>query len=287
MLNEVPDRTEEYRKGKMHLAWLFGLVAGLVFVVVVWGSDGLNLSRANGLYPWAKLALGTLPILLLCLAAAWLSSIWSNGLGSFLLWLGCGIAIAFIGGHVSFEGLTWFYRWVNPQLAVRVQYGMDSGVAARMAMTVGVCAVIGAIAGLFFNTLLENCFAAASKGAAFLNLFIWALFFAGCGVVLNVTIEKPLRDPVAAINETITDKLRNEVTPYSLSDARDLHLGALNTVTDLLHSPRRLVLLDYDDTLSTTHIGVDFDGVWVKCMVAANNYLIPPKQQPVNCERMN
>ena len=287
MFKQLPDRTEEYHKAKVHLAWIFGLVAGLAFVIVGWGFDGLQLSQANGMYPWAKMAVGSLPVLLVCFVAAWLGGVLENRLASFIIWVACGMVTAFIAGHIPFEGLNWFYGWADPSVVVRLHYVVDSGVVTRLALAMGICAAIGAIAGLFFDQLLDNCFASNSTGGAILIVLLWAIFFAASGLTLDRTIEQPLRAPIMALNETINSKLQDEVTSFSLEEERNLYLGSLDSVVDLLHFPRKLILMDYNESLSMIHIGVNFGGTWANCMVAANNYMIPPLQQPVYCNRMN
>ena len=158
MVDNLPDRSEDYKKGKVRLGVLFGLIAGLTFVIITWGFDGFLLSRANAFFPWAKLVLGVIPIVALCIAAAWISSIFDNGLISLLVWLIFGGLVAFVGGHISFEGLSLYYRLVDPQLAARLQYPVDSGIVTRLVMSMVICAAICAVAGLFFGTLLDNVF---------------------------------------------------------------------------------------------------------------------------------
>jgi hypothetical protein len=53
-------------------------------------------------------------------------------------------------------------------------------------------------------------------------------------------------------------------------NARMMHLGAVRSISHLLHQPRRLMMGDYDlDTLESGRVLVDFDGEWARCWVIA------------------
>ncbi|MHC1740697.1 MAG: hypothetical protein AB9897_06250 [Anaerolineaceae bacterium] len=286
MNQQIPDRTKEYEAGKARLSWLFGLVAGLVYVIVLWGISAVKLSMINAIHPWAQLLLGILPVLILCCLAAWLSNRAKNAFLIVIIWVITGVLITWIATHISFEGLTWYYRIFDPQVAAIVNYPFNSGFSTRMVFALLFTGVISGIAGVFYNLLLENAFTASAIGGTVFAFVIWGAFFAGSAMTLNDMVERFLRDPLVAINQTIEYKLIDENTPFEADLARNLHITALISVTDLIHSPRRIILQGYNNSISMTIVAIDFSGTWVTCNVLNNSDSEPPVQMPIFCRRL-
>lgn len=289
MFTKVTDHTQEYENAKQKLSWTFGLVGGFAFVLFAWGISTIQLAFVNGIYPWAKLLLGFLPVMALCAFTGWLSYRVKNALVSALCWMVCGFVITYIACHISFEGLKWFYGLINPTLASIIDYPFTSGVSARLAISIIVSVVALGIAGSLYNILLENAFAASAKVGLYVSLIIWAVFFAASAQTFNNLLDRPMRDPVAAINQVIDYRKIDASSPFDDETARNLHIHALNgvdNISTLIYLPRKIVMQGYDDTITMIKVAVNFSGTWATCNVIADNTSEPPKQQIVFCRNL-
>lgn len=285
MFTQPIDHSLEFKKEKIRWGVWFGLIAGLTYSLFIFVLDGFFLTQANAILPWAKLAMGILPTILVFVLAGWICAKLENSLISSIVWLVSGSGISLFASHIPFEGLTQFYKLFSPEIAARVNYPFNAGISARVVIVIMICAVICTIAGLFFGFLLDNAHNSASKAGVLVAILVWMVFFGAIATIMNNVILQPLRAPVQAINELVDMKIQNEITPVSKEEARALHLGALNGVIDLIKEPRKLILTSYDSTLIQTNIAVNFNGNWVDCIVIANQAAEPPIQQPVFCRK--
>jgi len=283
MFSKPVDRSDQFKKEKIRLGVWFGLFAGFTYVFILWGVDGIALARANAVYPYAKLVMGALPVIALCLLTGWICGKLENALANSVLWMVSGVAICFFASHIPFEGMSLFYKWFNPELAARVNLPFNSGVSSRFAIIVLICAVISAIAGLFFGMLLDNAHKSAAKAGTLVPIIIWVAIFGCMASVVNYMIQLPVRAPIVAIDKLIQLKAQSLIVPVSKEESRAWHLGALNGLDDLLNEPRTLILSKYDNSMIQTNVEINFGGKWVNCVVIANSETEPPVQQPVYC----
>lgn len=289
MLTGIRDHTKEFDQGRVRLSWAFGLVAGFFFILFAWGISAVQLSLVHGMHPWAKLILGAVPVMLLCCLSAFISSHSKNALISALVWMICGFAITFLAAHISFEGLVWYYGIIDPDLMSVINYPFSSGIGTRMVVALLVSVVAIGIAGGLFNLLLENAYAAPAKAGTLISLIIWGAFFAVSAQNFNTLLERPMRDPIRAINQTIEYRIIDEATPFDADTARSLHIHSFNGVENLsamLDKPRWIVMQSYDDTLTMIKVAINFSGDWVTCNVIADNSTEPPTQQLVFCRNL-
>lgn len=286
MFTKTEDRSEQFKREKVRLGVWFGLAAGLAYVIALWGLDGLKLALANSIFPWAKLALGILPTLGICVLAGWASSKLENALLSALVWLATGTLLCIFSCHVPFEGADHFYQWFNPELAWRTSLPFNSGVSSRFAVVLVICVVVSALGGVFFKMLVDNAHNASSKIGAVLPFVIWMAIFVCIASPIDYMIQQPVREPVVAVNKLVDRKIASLTVPVSKEDARVMHLAALNGLDDLLASPRHLILARYDSSMIMSNVSVNFGGVWVDCTVFANTETEPPAQQPVFCKEI-
>lgn len=280
----MDDHTKEIEKSKNKMAILFGLVAGLVYTLCLWGIDAVKLASANAYYPWAKLFIGILPVVGICILAAWLSNRSGNSLLSLLIWMVTGFLICNFASYLSIKGIEFFYRLADASLADRVSYVLYPSLNARIIIACIISTLLAAISGVFFAYLLESANSSAALAGVVFAMLLWSLFSAGSAAAVNVMIDVPLRSPVDAVDRLIEKKILDEATPYSKEEARELHLSSLNTVEDLLHQPRKLIMTNYDAALTQTSVQINFNGTWAECIVIADQSSEPPVQHPIYCK---
>jgi len=286
MFTQSEDHTEQFRREKERLGIWFGLAAGLAFVFTLWFIDGVHLASAHAVFPWAKLVLGFIPTIGLCVLAGWLSTKLENALLSMLVWLVTGTLLCLLASHIPFEGMDLFYKWFNPELAWRTAYPFNTGVSSRFAVVLVICVAVSAIGGVFFKMLVENAHSASAKAGTIFPFIIWIAVFVSLASPIDYMLQMPLREPVVAINSLIDKKIDTLTNPLEKDDFRKSRLAALNGLDDLLTQPRHLMLSRYDSYMIMTNVSVNFGGVWVDCTVFANTETEPPAQQPVFCKEI-
>ena len=277
----------EIKRVKRRTALWFGLAAGLVYSFTLWGIDGIQLASANAVDPWAKLALGVLPVTALCVLTALACNHFDNGLVNFLLWLAASVLIWFFSIHLPFDGMTFFYRNFDPEIAKRVDLPFNKALMTSSILVLWLFLPLGGISGALFGILVENASNATSHASAFVSLVMWSFLFIACALLLSSQIMVPMRGALTTMDQLVEQKLVDEVTPFPLETARYMHLATLDTAGDLIHLPRRLVIAGYDSMLIQTNIKIDFGGHWMDCIVIADQSSEPPRQQPIYCRDTN
>jgi hypothetical protein len=282
-VDAIADKSQEIKNSKRRMGVWFGLVGGLVFSLVLWGIDGFGLAAGNAYLPWAKLAMGLIPAVGIYTLVAWISARAENGVWAFIVWLLGGFAVCYTACRLPFEGLTLFYKVFDPAIAARVNYPFNDGTSAHVFIVMGICIVVNGVLGILFTLLPDNAANASAKGGVLIPLLIWSFFFLAEASVIDVEVQQRLRSPVQAVNLLVDRKIASETNPVSKEEARRLHLSSMNTVLDLLHEPRKLVLSGYDSTLIQTNVLVNFNGSWVECIAIADQSADPPVQQVIYC----
>jgi hypothetical protein len=282
-VENILDKSLQIMQDKKRMGIWFGLIAGLVFSFILWGFDYIGLARANAYLPWAKLAMGVLPAVGVFTLAGWLSAKYENGLLSFILWTVGGFLVCLFACHLPFEGLTFFYKIFDPELAARIDYTFTRGLGAHTLITVIICTVASAICGVFFGLLVENAAISANPAGVIVPLVIWSVLFVIAATVIDNEIQLRLRDPIIAVNGLVEKKIDTLTHPISRQQARRIRLFSLNPVADLVERPRKLILVGYDSTLIQTNIQVNFDGKWAECIIIADQSAEPPVQQVIYC----
>ena len=283
MVTKTEDQSQLIVRSRAKMALWFGITAGVVYSLMLWGIDGIKLAAANGYAPFAKLVMGLIPTIAICVLAAWISNKSQHGLISFITWLITGALICFFASHLPYEGLKLYYKVFFPEVADKVGYTFNMAVQSKFYITLVICTVLGGISGLFFNMLVDSANNAASIGGPILTMFLWSILFIGSAEITNQLIQLPLTAPVQAINRLVVLRIQHEVSPFSKQEVRTYHLNSLNEVIDLIQKPRRLVLTNFDVSQIMTNVSVNFDGQWAECISISDQSSEPPVQQVIRC----
>ena len=262
------DRTAWELRGLRRLeewtGFLFGLLAGLTLLVVVWGMDAWALARAGGILPWAKLLFAGFCILLPLALLGWLSLRLQHAAIAAVLWLLAGVVFGWFAAQVAFHFFPWaLARWA-PETAGHIVYRYGVGIATRAQASSILCGLVFFFAGLMLTNLVEGGSRAAYPAGRFLAILAWVAFFALSGSLVDSMINAPLRTPVTTMDELISFRLSDPGAMDS-ERARLLHASVLNPVENLLPRPHRMVVASFDKLMSLVRVLIDFQGSWVQC----------------------
>jgi hypothetical protein len=250
---------------------LLGLISGLTFGLTTWGIDAIALGNASVDRPWVKLAIGLAFSLLIGGLAGWLTAVIDRAAIGMLLWGGVGIAFAWLVGHLPFDGQSTFLRLIEPELGDIRVYPFVESARVRTILLMVIVGGMSALGGALELVLLDQAKDASSSVARMVSLGLTIPFFALAGFASDGVINRPLRDPMVAINRLIGWAIEARSTPVDPLLARQRHLGAIGGIENLIDRPYRMTLGSYDDTsLISFSVEVDFDGTWVRCSVLAS-----------------
>ena len=128
---------------------VYGAVVAIGFMLFFWLPDAIILRQVSFQLWWGKLVLGLFASLCVCVPIGWLAakSRWSGI--SLLLWIVSGGLLAWVGGRVQFDGLSWLASLADPYPSGQVMYPFTPSAAAFTGFGI----VVGAGAGLCIGLL--------------------------------------------------------------------------------------------------------------------------------------
>lgn len=262
------DRTAWELRGLQRLeqwtGFLFGILAGVTLLIVVWGVDAWTLSRAGGILAWAKLLFAGCCILLPLALLGWLSLRLQHAAIAAVLWLLAGVVFGWFAAQVAFRFFPWALALWAPETAGHIFYRYGVGAATRALLSSVVCGLVFFFAGLMLINLVEGGSRAAYPAGRYLAILAWVTFFVLSGSLVDSLINAPLRTPLRNIDELISFRLSD---PGAMDSERAqlLHASVLNPVESLLPRPHRLVVASFDKVITLVRVLIDFQGSWVQC----------------------
>ena len=184
---------------------VYGFIFGMGYALLVWLPDAIQLQQASAYWAWAKLPIGLIVCPLIGLAAGSLAARVRSALLSVLIWIAVGIAIAWVTGHVPYEGVNLIASLSGASEANHPFYLFAAGLTG-ISMVVG--ALIGLLAGLLQLILVERAWDASTRshrvGWRSVLALCWCLPLASVfAFAADTVINAPIRRPVVDVAWTI------------------------------------------------------------------------------------
>jgi hypothetical protein len=132
-----------------------------------------------------------------------------------------------------------------------------------------------AILGLLQLTLVESSVPSTTAAGRIMAYFIFIPVMVLASVMSSNMINEQLRAPLIATDKLVQFAIDNQNKSVDPVVARQMHLSAVNTISNQINKPRRLFLGQYDEYYSQVDVLIDFGGEWVDCTTAS--------AQPVFC----
>jgi hypothetical protein len=243
---------------------LFGLLAGATLLVVTYGIDGWILARADGSLPWTKTLLGAACLLLPLALLGWLSLRLRRALPSGISWLLAGVLFGLLAAQITFRLLPSALASWTPDAPRPIAYDFSVGPSARGLLSSIFCGLVFFVAGLLIRDLADSWRLPAYPASRAITILVWVGLFALAGGVVDGFVNRPLRIPIVTVDKLIAYRLSNPDWKAT-ETAKLLHASVLNPAKDLLPRRHRLVVANYDETVTTIQVLVDFEGSWIEC----------------------
>lgn len=244
---------------------LYGVVAGLSLALALWARDGSVLQASHALFPWLNLIVGILLFGSIGGLTGHLSTrldrIWFN----LLAWVVASAFFAFLTVSIPLIVFPVLVKWFNPEVGSWLHYTALGGNEARFWIAFMWIAFFFSAAGVLQSTLVEtSVFSAAIFGrvAPFLLCAILGIF---SGAMLDDLVNAPMRSAVVAVEAPIEFLVANQGKPIDSATSRQQHTSAFKPTMDLVTSQHRLIVSNFDQSLTQVEVAVKFDQSLVTC----------------------
>jgi hypothetical protein len=248
----------------------FGLLMGIALVLGAWGSDASEMGKASAYLPWMRLVLGAALVIPLSGFVGWLVGKLDSAVMGMLFWFLVAVVFSFWAGHIPYEISSWWIGILLPDYKGLLIYPFGGSAETRLWLVLMVSGVLLVIGGALSTLIIDAARTAALGLKQFLILLLGVPLFLVAGIFSDMMIQRPLRQPLTEVNDLIQFTLDHEGQTLDKQTLREMHVGAVRSISALLHEPRQLALGDVDqDTLESARVFVDFDGNWARCWVIA------------------
>jgi hypothetical protein len=253
---------------------MYGIVVALGFALFFWLPDAL-IVRGTGYQDWwIKLALGlplTIPI---CALLGWLAtSVRWSGLG-LLIWMVGGIGLAWIGGHIQFEGVSWVASLTDIYPSTQMMYPFSEPAAAATGISMAVGAIAGLVVGVIGLVAVERAWDASTSRSRF--SFKSLLMLGMClpvllvfGLLADHQINASIRSALTGVKKTI------EIVRDPNADLVTAKLGPMAKYRDRMTPHYSLYWNTINEELTRLSIDVFFDsGLLLRCPSLLDNVFL-------------
>jgi hypothetical protein len=250
---------------------MYGLVVALGFALFFWLPDALLLRETGYSDWWIKLVLGLCATIPVTAVIGWLaaSARWS-GL-NVLIWIAGGIVLAWIGGHIQFEGVSWLARLTDLYPSERLMYPFSEPAGAFTGISMVVGAGAGLIIGVIGLVAAERAWDASTprygfspKSLVMLGLCLPALLV--LGLLADHQINSTTRSAMQSVHQII------ETVRDPNADLVRARLAPTARYRDRMSPNYRLYWSSINEDLTRLTIDVQFDsGLLLRCPVMLDN----------------
>lgn len=263
-----------YRRFVRKAGAMYGLVVALGFALFFWLPDALIIRGSGYQNWWVKLVLGLLVTIPLSTLIGWLaaSARWS-GL-TILIWIAGGSVLAWIGGHVEFEGVSLFARLTDIYPSAQVMYPFSEPAAAATGISMVVGAGAGLIIGVIGLVAVERAWDASTArfGFSFKSLLMLGLCLPALlvfGLLADHQINASTRSALTGVKNTI------EIVRDPNADLVTAKLGPMARYRDRMTPHYILYWNKINEELTRLAIDVFFDsGLLLRCPSMLDNVFL-------------
>ncbi len=271
-------RADVLRAKHVYGVW-FGAFLGLAFAIAAWGSDAFRLIQVNGLLPWLKFAGGAIPGMLVGGFTGWLSAKLNRPILSVLLWLAAASIFAWLTVSLPLQIAPRLMGVMEPNTQGLLHYTYYEEFSSRIGVAYVWISIFVALAGLLQIPLSDSAVFSTSWMGKLAPLLVCLVLMGIAGIIVDSLNNEPLRSATAALDNTIQFSIDHRGREIDPAESRQMHLGALRTIEDVITPQRRLIVSGYDAFLGEIQVLIKFEHAWAECKVFYN--------QPITCKKIS
>ena len=255
----------EFSRKRINLGVLYGFTAGLFFTLAGWGMDAIVLSRYHASLPFLKF----FPALFICLLAAilagYLTAKSESGMLGLVIWGGVAVLFTFLVINLPLRFTPWYLNKIRPELNPIVHFEELIGIGGYWFYCLFAIGITCLLCGFLENVLLDQGLASSSILGTQMPIVVCALIMMLSGLFGDLLLTRDFRKPIVAYDQL----LKNSVIYYDQEvddqTKRNLRLGTVEPLGDLVLQPHTLTLVEVDRYLTLTKILIEFDSQSTLC----------------------
>ena len=265
MISTTPDKEHLLKVRRQKFGFSYGAVAGLAFAVALWGLDGYLLSGAHALFPWLKLAVGGILTTLTGGLAGWLATRFEKTLIGILFWMAASGLLALFTVIVPLVLAPRLTGVLQPQINSLLLYTTYDNLPTMVSVAFGWIIISAIVIAVIQIPMLDQAVFSISGFGKVKPHILCAILMLISGSVADSLNNKPLRDPIIGLDETIQFMLDTRGQEIDPAVSREKHLASFRYIQDDIQESRSLVVSRYDRFLENVQVLVNFNGQWVEC----------------------
>jgi hypothetical protein len=258
------DRAREINARKRRFGLAYGLIAGLVFALALFGYDAYLLWQHHAFSPWVKLSGGVLFMLVGGLAG-WLTARVEKPLLGLLFWLTASLSFAICAMMIPFWLAPRVLSLLDPDLAPLLNYTLYDNLPSRGAVLFVWITIFLGVAAVIQMPLIEQAVFSTTAFGKVVPFLVVCIPMIIAGAISDDVNNLPLREPIVNLDNTIQFWLDTRGTDPDPKVAREKHLAALRPIESMVSESRQLTISSYDELIGFVRVAVDFDGHWADC----------------------
>ncbi|RJP48959.1 MAG: hypothetical protein C4583_13650 [Anaerolineaceae bacterium] len=275
----TPEKEQLLKSRKRKFGLTYGAAGGLAFAIALWGFDAILLSQSHAMFPWLKLLVGGILTTFTGGLAGWLTSRFEKILLGFLFWVA---ASALFGLYIVIVPLVLAPRITGllvPQIRHLLLYTTYDNLPTMVAVAFGWTIVGAIISSVIQLPMLDHAVFSFSGFGKIRPHLLCAILMLISGSVSDSLNNKPLRDPIIALDSTFQFILDTRGQEIDKATSREKHLASFRLIQQDVTENRQLVVSHYDRLLENIEVLVNFDGKWAICPTFFNS---PLTCQPIS-----
>lgn len=275
----TPEKEQLLKSRKRKYGLTYGAAGGLAFAIALWGYDAVLLSQSHAMFPWLKLIVGGLLTTFTGGLAGWLTSRFEKILLGVLFWIA---ASALLGVYIVIVPLVIAPRLTGllvPQIRGMLLYTTYDNLPVMIAVAFGWTIVGAIISSVIQIPMLDHAVFSLSGFGKIRPHLLCAILMLISGGVSDSLNNKPLREPIVALDSTLQFILDTRGQEIDKATSREKHLASFRLIQQDITESRQLVVSHYDRLLENIEVLIHFNGTWAVCPTFFNT---PMTCQPIS-----
>ena len=274
-INQPPSLRDE----RLRFARLHGVTLGLALGLGLWIPPILRMASVPLRLFALELLLGFGALLLIGLCAGQISAWVDRALFSMVIWIGAGLAMDWVVGHLLFEGQTWLVWLQDSRFWGQAIYPSTDATQLRMGVAGFFFVLLLAIYGLLQSLRIDGLQNQLDErrrltGGGWVQLLVFLIPALVIGAIVDDILFEPVYAAPRVVNQAIQfARIHDADDLFELSLDSAINYNVLGGVHDRLDGPYTLQFGEIRMGLSSEFaIVAEFDnGLWLNCTLLADN----------------
>ena len=282
----------EFSRKRSNLGVRYGFIAGFFFTLAAWGLDAIVLTRYHAALPFLKF----LPALLICvptaMLAGYLTAKIESGMLGLVIWGGLAVLYTYLIINLPTKFYPWYLLKFRPEVTTMVHFEELIGLGGYWFYCLFAIGITCLLCGFLENVLLDQGLASSSLLGPQMPFVICALIMLLSGLFGDILMIRDFRKPIVAYDQLLKTAASYYGQEVDAATKRNLRLGTVDILGDLVLQPHTLTLVEIDRYLSLTKLLVEFDDQPAICQAVQSNptfckliELSPQSNKPYHFER--